>query len=389
MITTADRLNLTVIDTPSIASEQSFSLVAAGQDHALYLGLCNASAERVQGSLYKYSLQSSAWQLLNDYPLTASTDHTTDVATNSIGHLAGRCQLVSASVDGAVWLIAQFMGSSNQRLLLSQDGQTFSDWAAKNLDNALLKHCVYHQGYLYAILENQRTRHTRLAKLALDQWQLGHWHYLSMPVDIHEEHACITSLVSNGKELYATFRGKKGGFTLWQWRSSVEAWQEICGRGLYRYSLNAQVTYMVTFQGDIYLVAEPMLNHQRVLGGFELIRLYSNGDWDLLAGSPRSTPHGLRVPLLCRGPGFGQPNSNSACLAVHNGRLYLGFQSLEGFQLWNSADGNHWERIVIPQLSQYYQLTCLEMASTDFGLTMACNVQTTPGMGDYQLILFS
>ena len=75
--------------------------------------------------------------------------------------------------------------------------------------------------------------------------------------------------------------------------------------------------------------------------GFELLRIYPGGDWDLLVGTPVFTPGGLRAPLSAKGPGLDQIwNDRVFSLISHAGELFLLGRNLDTLKLCIPKMGN-------------------------------------------------
>jgi hypothetical protein len=88
---------------------------------------------------------------------------------------------------------------------------------------------------------------------------------------------------------------------------------------------------MKVFNGAVYVgsMHVPGISGSTQLKGFDLIRIWPSGSWQLVIGDPRlaETPAGARMmsPVSGKPSGMGNPlNLYCWSLAVHGGRLYLG-----------------------------------------------------------------
>jgi len=242
----------------------------------------------------------------------------------------------------------------------------------------------------YSKEENQPIIYVNI-KHELNQWQEANlWGF----GDVNNK--AITEIVILNDSLYAATFNLERGFQIWKTIDLQQIpyhWQLILSHGAYRYSLNQIVFFMVNFKGEIYLasgisVANANIKNIGYPAGFELIRLYSDNDWDLIFGMPRFTPQGLKIPLTAQGPGLDDPNNHTVqCLVTHNERLYLGFQKVDGFQLWGTDDGETWQQLPVNELSHYYRVEVLDVLSTSLGLVFAVNVVEPNGVNQIQIWL--
>ena len=397
-------VDITPTDWIDVQSQASTSIAAVGD--RLYLGVCRTVTEptasepvdeqtdkpvgeqtdepvdkQAEALLYEYEWETRQWVRL--------AEHRFAIAPTDTAEISCHCQLTVISGGDSVWLLAHFLSSGGQRLLVAGDA-LLTDWAIPAAKNSLIQSGAYYNGSLYVRMVHLETAEVSLARTLVSPLSPARW----QPVALPGKSAKVSSMVVWGDReqgqsegLYGAIANPISGFELWRYAASTDSWQPIHQNGLYRYSLNPRVDGMVSFQGNLYLTTAQMPAPSSP-ARFELICLYQNGDWDLLAGQPRFTPAGLRAPLLYKGPGFDTASGEPAYLTVHQNRLYLGFPSFEGFQLWCSSDGNYWSPLTVPEFSQYHQLDQFETASTPFGLVMACDAQTMPGSQARRLFLY-
>jgi hypothetical protein len=150
----------------------------------------------------------------------------------------------------------------------------------------------------------------------------------------------------------------KEGFHLWTKNldsESPQEWVSLLRRGGQRYSMNAHVFACVPWKDALYVVSGPGERQSRTDQqlGFELLRIYLDGSWDLVVGAPRLTASGLKVPLSCLGPGMDEFTPARFCfLADAGSELLLGtYEDIAGLRIWQSFDGESWSVVNSAQLA--------------------------------------
>ena len=195
------------------------------------------------------------------------------------------------------------------------------------------------------------------------------------------------------------------------WRTSAEGeppynWEKIIDRGAYRGAFNQCVLSMRPFKGALYVgsaIQGGGIDRQHKIGPAppELIRIFPDGQWDLLVGEARNTPEGKKRPLSGYMPGFDNFfNGYFWRMCEHDGWLYLstfdwsavlGYASrepwpepftnivnhlgeqfildrLSGFDLYRSFDGVNWVPVSTNGMGNPYNMGLRTMASTPHGL---------------------
>jgi hypothetical protein len=209
--------------------------------------------------------------------------------------------------------------------------------------------------------------------------------------------------------LYAGTFNYRSGYQIWKSRAEGNPpfeWTKVITHGAYRGSLNEGATSMCVFNDALY-VGSGIQNggydrtHGIGPGAAELIRIHPDGTWDLVAGTPRKTPDGLKIPLSGMGPGFDNFFSGYLWrMAVHDGWLYAGTFDMSvfltyadrprlmpglqyyiqrfglenivkhegGFDLWRSRDGIHWTNVTRTGFGNPYNYGARTLVSSPFGL---------------------
>jgi hypothetical protein len=193
----------------------------------------------------------------------------------------------------------------------------------------------------------------------------GKWASAAEPGFGDKSNLAVSALAPAFGRLYAATANADMGFQIWQTAATGAPpfeWLPVIIDGAGGFNHNLAVGAMAEFDGALYVgsgITGFGYDRIRDVGpaSCELLRIFPNGDWDLLAGQMRFTPDGLKVPLSSLGPGLGDFYNSAICsLAVHKNVLYAGtlqweaFRCLEigsdeivgGYQLWGSADGEKW-----------------------------------------------
>jgi hypothetical protein len=153
----------------------------------------------------------------------------------------------------------------------------------------------------------------------------------------------FSRVVPLGKTSAAAFHDPVLGCSLW---IQGETWQPAFIRGAHRFSDNAEVLAADTFNDHLFLVlgkSGPPAPGKKV-PGFEVVRVYADGSWDLIIGTPRISNQGLKVPLACLAPGLHDFEPSRFCFFTAGlNHLLLGtYDDLAGFRIWRSTDGTEW-----------------------------------------------
>jgi ubiquinone/menaquinone biosynthesis C-methylase UbiE len=209
--------------------------------------------------------------------------------------------------------------------------------------------------------------------------------------------------------LYAGTLNPTRGFQVWKTKADASPryrWTRVITDGAYRGALNECCISMCPFQNALYIgtgIQHGGYDRTYHVGpaGSELIRLHPDDTWDLIVGTPRMTPDGIKGPLSGRGPGFDNLfNGYIWRMAIHEGSLYLGTYNWSvwlpylpldrwpkwarnhineigienivkrdgGFDLWRSSDGIRWEPITRTGFGNPYNYGVRTLVSSPVGL---------------------
>jgi len=209
--------------------------------------------------------------------------------------------------------------------------------------------------------------------------------------------------------LYAGTVNPSEGFQIWKAPLTGNGpcrWSKVIEHGAYKGAFNEIAMSMCVFD-DVLCVGAGLPNggYDRTYGigpaAAELLFIYPNDSWDLVVGTPRYTPQGLKVPLSGMGPGFDNFfNGYIWRMTVHDGWLYVGtfdwsvfltyaqMQRMSpwlrrhvgwhgidtllkydgGFDLWRTRDGIRWNAVTRTGFGNPYNYGARTLVSSPFGL---------------------
>jgi hypothetical protein len=208
----------------------------------------------------------------------------------------------------------------------------------------------------------------------------GGWIAVSEPAFGDDSNLGVSALAVFAGRLYAATLNRRRGFQLWCCQPGEGVpyrWRRVLEQGAWR-PINSVVTAMTVFGDALYLccAAAPDPGGRDRYGPFpaEIIRVYADDRWELVAGQPRFTPHGYRKPVSGRLGGlddyFTRAFTACECLgdwlycageSVRHATEYLnGRDELSSarrewlreetagrlggeFSLWRTRDGADWE----------------------------------------------
>lgn len=220
----------------------------------------------------------------------------------------------------------------------------------------------------------------------------GDWQPAMEPGMGDPANATLTQGVSFAGQLYVGTGNPERGFQIWRSDLSGEApfrWEPVIVDGAGRYALNETAISMAVLGDHLYVGSGlPGLGYDKANdvgpAAAEIIRIDRDGHWDLLIGSPRFSPDGLKVPLSAYGPGFDDFfNSAFWVMATHGETLYVGthhwqpFDCLRqrqplagGCELWATQDGERFTPVFRGGLGDPYEIGVRTLLSTPIGLVV-------------------
>ncbi|HFQ91017.1 MAG TPA: SAM-dependent methyltransferase [Desulfobulbus sp.] len=219
----------------------------------------------------------------------------------------------------------------------------------------------------------------------------------------------VYTMCAFGDHLYAGTLNVRDGFQLWKTRAEGKPpyhWTRVLAHGAHRGRLNQAVFAMYPFDGALYLgtgIQSGGFDREYNVGPAppEILRVYPDDSWELITGTPRLTPDGLKIPLSGMEAGFG--NLAAAymwALQEHEGWLYAGtavwspflrFYGWQewprridkivdparfadfinrdaGFDMWRTRDGVRWFAVTENGFGNPYNIGVRTLTSTPYGL---------------------
>jgi hypothetical protein len=325
------------------------------------------------------------------------------VNTHGASHqISSELVVFKGQTDASPTLYVSMLSPASSQFLHSEDGKTFNIVSEIRLENSsslsLNKFLVF-QDQLYALsgvaTGDKSTNETETALIYVSDSPSvrERWQKANLPGFGDQNNQAISEVSVFNNCLYAATVNPLRGFQIWKTQANGQTpyvWEQVLVDGAYWHTLNQLVSSMVVFKDNLYIASRPFVFGHNEVNNFyppasELIRIYPDNSWDLIVGTPRFTPNGLKVPLSGKGSGFDNPyDSTFQCLAVHNGYLYAGTRSEDSFQLWTSEDGQTWEPISLENLGNHFRIALLNAMSTPLGLVLVANTKSYEDK-DYRL----
>ena len=392
---------------------------------ALYVGTSvgNVSGADDTPGIFRYDPQADKWSSVYESPLIERTVRADVPDINVIKHFTADAQsmlsrrrtengpvprdtgfrsmcIFQGSTDPGPALYVTTMSRTGGLILRSIDGEKFEQVGEDGLVNKDIysfRGLTALKGRLFASPAGTVTDQHLDRNLApdgcvyvSDDPAKGNWVRASESGFGDPDNEAVYCLYTAHDRVYAGTANPERGFQLWQTFAEGDppfTWEPVILDGGGAFNHNMAVATMVEFNGDLYVGSGITgLGYDTVHdvgpASAELIRLRPDGSWDLIAGQPRFTPAGLKVPLSLLGPGLGDfYNSVIWVLGVHDGVIYLGTHQWEairclqvdpnkivgGYQLWGSTDGEKWVPVLEDGNGNPAQLGIRTLTSTPFG----------------------
>ena len=298
-------------------------------------------------------------------------------------------------------LCVSTMSHWGSQLMISEDGENFTHITEPGLGNPdiLSFRCVVpFRDKLFiapvgSVKEGVLERNmSDIATLYVtEDPESGNWMDAIEPGFGDERNRGIFSLAVFNDHLYAGTSNPTTGFEIWKTAATGKPpyrWERVMQQGAYRYNHNHTASTLVEFKGSLYISsALPGLGQDKDENvgpaAAELLRLHADDSWDLLVGTPRFTPDGLKIPLSLHDAGFEDAeNSLFWAIAHHDGVLYAGSHNNTtwrhalagdpelkgGFHLWATENGEEWHPVSLDGFGDPYSVGIRTMISTPHGL---------------------
>jgi SAM-dependent methyltransferase len=366
--------------------------------------------ERMRAEIWRFDPARESWEQVYRSPMITrnGTEAMRDLGYRGMVVFQGR------NDPGPALYVASVSGTG-MRILRSLDGEHFTEVGPPGMGDPKLASCrslLAWRGRLYATPagtegKNPNESENPVIFESLDP-ALGQWRTVCEPGFGDSGNRAVAEMCVFDEHLYAGTLNPKSGFQLWKTKGEGEppyTWTRVLSSGAYRGYLNEATASLYVFDGLLYVgtgIAGGGYNRYHKIGPApaELVRVFPDGTWDLLVGSARITPHGMKVPLSGLGPGFGHAlNGYMWRMCEHEGWLYVGtynaatwfpyipvkvpedylkFLKLRdteelvtrhaGCQLWRTQDGEHFQPVITDGFGTRYNFGVRQLASTPYGL---------------------
>ncbi len=365
--------------------------------------------------IWRYDYDAARWEKLHTSPVINGRNSKPvprDLGYRGMAVFQGRSDPSSALYVSALSSSGRGTGA---RILRSIDGAQFEPVSQPGLGNpnvSTFRSLVAFDDHLFAAPAGEGTTwNTTRAPIILrsadpvnDDWQLACTPGFGDPTN-----AGIFELEVFNHHLYAATFNHALGYQIWKTPATGSEpcrWTKVIDRGAYRGNLSEMAMSLCVFDNALY-VGSGLQN-----GGYdrtyrigpaagEVIRIFPDDSWELVIGTQRDTPYGLKVPIGGLGPGFNNFfNGYIWRMAVHRGWLYVGtfdwsvflpyaqrhrmlawlqkhvhefgveniVKHQGGFDLWKTRDGVQWSLVTQTGFGNPYNYGVRTMVSSSSGL---------------------
>jgi len=367
------------------------------------------------GEIWRYDANADHWERVYKSPVTAGTDgRTVPVAAGfrSMVVFQGR-----SDAQASLYTIPS-CGSYGigPVLLRSSDGSNFEQIGEPGLglgdgNITAYRSMISFKDRLFMAPAGSRGADPNVAYQAVifcsDDPSAGKWQAANLNAFGEPSNYGIYDMCVAGDYIYAGTMNIREGCQLWKTKAEGEPpfhWTKVLDRGADRAGYyNQGVVCLTEFQGCVYFGTGVQnggydkVNNIGPAAG-EVICVYPDDTWDIVAGDPRMTRVGLKIPLSGLGAGFDNPFAGYIWrMCQHDGCLYVGtmdsssmlpfgdpkaperraFDQLTveqymrwrgGCELWRTGDGSRWSAVTRNGFGNPYNWGIRSLLSTPRGL---------------------
>ncbi len=369
----------------------------------------------MQGQIWRWTPETDTWELAYRSPMIPGKQG--EPAPRDLGYRG--MTVFQGLSDTKPTLYASTMSTVLRgcaaHVLRSEDGLNFEPASEPGIGNpniSTFRELVGFDGWLYAPPAGEgiqfNSNRTGVLKRSKDpkslKWEIAG----DLGFGDATNNGIFMMTVANG-QLYAGTFNNFEGYQIWTTPPCGDGplkWRKVISRGGYRGPLSEIAMGMVEFNGALYVgssIQNGGYDRTNLVGpgAGEIIRIWPDDSWDLLVGTPRDTPDGMKRPLSGMGPGFDNVFSGYTWrMTVHDGWLYVttfdwsvflqyahrpsptakklvgavSFEQLAevggGFELWRTKDGVNWQPVSTNGLGNPYNYGGRTMVSTPHGLAL-------------------
>ena len=369
----------------------------------------------MQGQIWRWTPGTDSWELAYRSPMIPGKQG--EPAPRDLGYRG--MTVFQGKSDHKPMLYVSTMSTVLRgcaaHVLRSEDGLNFEPACEPGIGNpqiSTFRELVGFDGWLYAPPAGEgiqfNSNRTGVLKRSKDpatkEWEIA----CDLGFGDPTNNGIFMMTVANG-QLYAGTFNQFEGYQVWTTPPCGDGplqWRKVISRGGYRGPLSEIAMGMVEFNGALYVgssIQNGGYDRTNLVGpgAGEIIRIWPDDSWDLLVGSPRETPDGMKRPLSGMGPGFDNIFAGYTWrMCVHDDWLYvttfdwsvflqyahrpsptakklvgaLSFEQLAevggGFELWRTKDGVNWQPVTLNGMGNPYNYGGRTMVSTPHGLAL-------------------
>ncbi len=181
----------------------------------------------------------------------------------------------------------------------------------------------------------------------------GEWQPVSEPGFGNPQNVAIFEMAAFNGFLYAGTGNIASGFELWKTDAEGKPpyrWQQVLRMGAYRGNLSEGVLSLCVFGDALYVgtaIQDGGYDREYRVGPSpgEVLRVFPDDTWEIVAGTARLTPLGVKVPVSGLRPGLNNFfNGYIWRMCVHDGWLYVGTFDWSGYMRYFAVD--QWPEIL-------------------------------------------
>lgn len=292
----------------------------------------------MRGQIWRWSGKPGEWEQVFRSPLIFGKDGEEvprDLGFRGMAVFQGRSDPAPALYVASMSTVLR---GTAAHILRTYDGTEFVPVSEPGLGNpniSTFRALVAFDGHLYVppagegVTFNTNRRSVVMRSADPD---VGSWEPACEPGFGDPTNNGIFEMVEFNGHLYAGTFNHYQGYQIWKTPANGGGpcrWTKVIERGAYRGPLNEIAMSLCPFDGALYVgsaIQNGGYDRYNLVGpaAGEIIRIYPDDSWDLLVGTPRETPDGVKYPLSGLGPGF--DNIFAAYIwrmVVHDGWLYV------------------------------------------------------------------
>jgi 1-acyl-sn-glycerol-3-phosphate acyltransferase len=233
------------------------------------------------------------------------------------------------------------------RLFRSEDGTSFTPVSAAGLGKqgiSAFRSLTHYKGRLYTSPVGTAKHTPNMSPYpvvfeSVDPAR-GEWRPVSELGFGDPRNVAVFEMAEFNGFLYAGTGNISSGFELWKTDARGEPpyrWTRVLHMGAYRGNLSEGVLSLCVFSGALYVgtaIQDGGYDREYRVGPSpgEVVRVFPDDTWEVVAGTARLTPEGVKAPISGLRPGFNNFfNGYIWRMCVHEGWLYVGTFDWSGY----------------------------------------------------------